>query len=406
MEKIIVSENKIVFIVGIITSTFFSIILGISVLSSLIVGDISSALFCIVVFGFFLMLGIYLLMLYHYHKLRISEEECEYINWLGRKRIFHCKDIRCCEVILSKFLISSVSYRLCDSDKNSLADFKSNMKNASQAIAYFNEKNIAIKSCEANVFVRNSIIHSDENIKEQEIKELGKQMSKTKVKKMKKTIRILSYVHTFLLLIVFVALPIRWVFLIFAISPMLYYFLYLWIYPRMVCEIRKEEKTSWKNSHIKVPFLPILSSIIILLINADTMNLRNEGYFFVLVFIFAIILFIPFVGISKRRDEKIRKGKWILVFLALVAYSFSSMFAWNWISRVKAPVHESAFVVDKKSHRSRNRRDYTIEIRRYNGETTWLTISRSMYETISNKSSVELCKRVSIFGVEYWYVHF
>ncbi|MEG0274281.1 MAG: hypothetical protein RR690_04050, partial [Longicatena sp.] len=87
----------------------------------------------------------------------------------------------------------------------------------------------------------------------------------------------------------------------------------------MVCEIRKEEKTSWKNSHIKVPFLPILSSIIILLINADTMNLRNEGYFFVLVFIFAIILFIPFVGISKRRDEKIRKGKWILVFLALVA---------------------------------------------------------------------------------------
>ena len=71
------------------------------------------------------------------------------------------------------------------------------------------------------------------------------------------------------------------------------------------------------------------------------------------------------------------------------------------------PVHEPAIVMKKEVDRgsSQSMTDYCLDIRMANGSIEHLEVSRALLNNVKQYDIVHVCKRVSIFGIEYWYVH-
>lgn len=120
-----VREKKTVLILGII----FTIIFGAMALVMLGAekADIAGIIFSVILFVIIAVLGLYLVMAYFTHRLKVfADGECVYVSFIGKKTSFTCKDIARIE---QKYMSRVISLRLRDASGKCVAKVESNMIN-------------------------------------------------------------------------------------------------------------------------------------------------------------------------------------------------------------------------------------------------------------------------------------
>ncbi|MCC0666231.1 hypothetical protein [Clostridioides sp. ZZV15-6597] len=217
------------------------------------------------------------------------------------------------------------------------------------------------------------------------------------IEKEKKVTRIIRYFLTTLSIIALFT-PVKIKFSIYISILLFSWMMYLCLYPKMLLEIPKTKESI--KYHIPFPLTACVLSMLILLLSTSSLNTpNNERFSF--AGIYMIVLLIPYalVLIIKKRHET--KLKTLLVTLSTFILSFSTTPALNYITTLDKPEFELVTVVDKEINPSRSGNDYYLKINVKN-KIKKMKVSNNMYDSTNKNNSIQLCKRKSIFGYEYW----
>lgn len=219
----------------------------------------------------------------------------------------------------------------------------------------------------------------------------------TAIEKERKVTRIIRYSLTTLAIIAFF-FPIKITFSIYIFISLFCWIMYLLLYPKMPIEMPK--KRDLRRYYIPFPFTACILSILILLLLTNLLYTSTKERFS-FVFIYMIILFVPYILMLILK--KIRETKFVilLVLFSTFILSFSTTPALNYVATLDKPKIEFVKVLDKVSISSRSGKEHYFKIE-VNNEIKRMKVSNKMYKSTNKNKLVQLCKRKSIFGYEYW----
>ncbi|EQF24394.1 putative membrane protein [Clostridioides difficile CD160] len=219
----------------------------------------------------------------------------------------------------------------------------------------------------------------------------------TAIEKERNIAHIIRYTLTTLAVIAFF-LPTKIKFSIHIFVSLFCWIMYLLLYPKMPMEMPK--KRNLRKYYIPFPFTACVLSIMLLLLSTNLLYTSTKEKFS-FVFIYMIILFVPYV--LMLISKKIRETKFIilLVLFSTFILSFSTTPALNYIATLDNPKTEFVKVIDKVSISSRSGKEHYFKIEVGN-EIKRMKVSNKMYKSTNKNKLVQLCKGKSIFGYEYW----
>lgn len=383
MNEIKVYETKIPFIVGIIDMIIFTLFLLFFLIFVSYDSSILEIIIYITIFSSFDLLGLFLILSYYNRKLIIYPNYISYTTTFNNTHTFYLQDIN---IIESK---RTGSFHIISKDNKKLASFESNMINAKKAIQYFHENAIT--------FYEKKIDNTAIQLENQYIK------SKWNQKQIKKEAKIVKIINYFLssFIILSILLPSKIGLSIMLFTVLFFYFIYLYLYPKMTFNYSNKKKVN--RYHIAFPFLSTLLSMWVLIMISITIN-SNIIDFFTFVFIYSIILSIPYFFILIIRKRKERISKILLVIGSVFIISFSTTHPLNNVLTFKPSKHELVKVLDKEKHHLRRFNHYYLKVNR-NGEIEKIEISSKLYKTVNINDNVKICMRESIFHFQYYVVH-
>lgn len=220
------------------------------------------------------------------------------------------------------------------------------------------------------------------------------------IEKEKKITRIIRYLLTTLAIIALLT-PVKIKFSIYIFILLFSWMMYLWLYPKMLIETPKAKES--RKYHIPFPLTACILSMLVLLLSTSSLNTpNNERFSFSGIYMIVLLIFYVLVLIIKKRHET--KLKILLVTLSTFILSFSTTPALNYITTLDRPEFELVTVVDKEISPSRSGNDYYLKIN-INNKIKKMKVSNNMYNSTNKNNSIQLCKRKSIFGYEYWTLH-
>ena len=334
----------------------------------------------------------------------MTEEECMYRSMFGKRYIFYFQDIQK-GVFNPKNM--ECQYRLYGYNGKCLAKFESNMRGASSAyvLSFLKEHGILVEKNTKLNFIEKYTLKSERGDAEQEIIDIQKKWGIEKINDLKKVFRCIQVANVVLLAISVIFLSLRETFIMTALTPMFWFGVYLFIYPMMVAEFHIKDKSLWRQTHMEMPYIPVFLSMLICVVNIEYINIQNYDYFLVLVFIFTFILLGIFIIVAYFRQGTVKIIKVFCVFITMLTYSYIFSYAYHWVLRVQEPMHETVKVIEKRKTSGRSGNSYYFTVNLHDGTTIELNVSSSVYKAAVEDENVQLCKRESVLGVKYWYVH-
>jgi len=102
-----------------------------------------------------------------------------------------------------------------------------------------------------------------------------------------------------------------------------------------------------------------------------------------------------------------RYGRFFMVLPCIILFCtiFAEVPYVNWACTVQAPQYEYAVVTEKEADKgARSRSYYYINVKMHDGSTARLRIVSALFSQVQPNDSVTVCRRKSVFGVEYWFV--
>ena len=173
--------------------------------------------------------------------------------------------------------------------------------------------------------------------------------------------------------------------------------MYVWLYPRL--SINATKQTPF---YIKLPMAAFVLSFMILGFTALSFHYPDHQWIY-FGLICTIILLIPYFVIVRLRKRQERKIRILLVICAAFIIAFFTTPALNYLATFNLPVHDEVQVIDKKISTGRFSSHYLIV--QIGEENLRMNVSSSLYESTNISDTVLLCRRTSIFGVQYWTLH-
>lgn len=382
MKRIVIKENKILLIVGIIDALFFGFCLIFSIIDAISSHDLVQIVLCGVIFGSFTFLGIGLILDALLRCIVITQKECYSRSFYGVKKYFNYTDISYC---LMNIKNNYIQYCLYCSNHQKLASFEDNMIGSKDLISHFMKHNIPIQKKYSHTFQTEKTKTS--------MRSHGNSLNQ---QQMKKRLRILKIICVVLMLVSLFYFNHSIKLMIYLIIPLIWYGLYIYFYPTMFFD------TSSESSYLGFPYIIVGIDIIVLLKLSYMANIQNMSCFFWMIAIMTIVLFVPFLIVYHHSKKLTRL---LGVVMALMVYSFVSCYSWNWLF-CKDIIHEQVQVVDfKEIHTTKGGSSYYLYIDTSQQKHVKLECSKNIYENAKQTHHVVLCQRKSIFDISYWNVH-
>lgn len=398
MKRIEVRESKIPLIVGILDFIVFFIFLVCFSIASLSDNAFVAAIFCIMIFGGFCFLGIYLIISYFRRRLILYDNYFTYTKTLGKTKTYEYYEI---SSIQTMFNTVNIQLKIYNKNDKKIVSIENNMLGYEQAIDFFLEKNINIDNADIEKYgnkIDKIRKKNDDNKKNEEnyIK------NRWTIQQIKKEIQFMK-IFNIIIIVCFVMslfLPIKTDFMINLIIIVFIYCLYLHFYPKMVLEIKDKSK----SYRIPFPFLCFCLIMLHFLFSTETIN-EKGNMIFLYSLIFSIIIFIPFILNCLIKKIKTYKLKTIIIFILIFTTSFSVVRPINYILTFKTPTHETVTIIDKYSNRNRKSgRSYYFKII-LNNEKTDVEVSKNIYNKKEINDNVQICNKESILGYKYFTIH-
>lgn len=381
---IVVRENKVPLVLGWVLAVF-GVVIGIIFALTDSDGLVGFLLLEVPV----LLAAIGCFMDYYLRRLTIEGSECCYRTMFGRSRYFTVRDIKSVRLVTrgyDKFI------SLVDGQDQVLVRLEKNMVGADELLFYLEKRNIPIGESDKTPF--NMPEYYEDTAKD------GEQFYQTPV--WKKRIRILrnilAVVGILLFFVTWLILPptlSAWAYLGY---PLVLYVFYLVFHGAITVGRPNVASKEWKKSHITLPLLGFALLLIRALHDYDLFSFRGFNPF-ALFPIVAVLLIVPYFLIVRPKSKVVG----ICAVLLIAAYSMSVPTYINVALTTGSPEHEVAVVTQKEEYRAR-RFEYTYEISVYPQNKTF-EVDSGLYASVDEGDVVYICKRTSIFGVEYWRVH-
>ena len=381
---IVVHENKVPLGLGWV-AVIFGVAVGI--IYALTGGDGFVGILLIEVPTF--LAGILLFMDYFLRRLTIEDSACCYRTMFGRCRFFAVQDIKSVRLYTRGF---DVFISLIGEQEQLLARLESNMIGIEELLTYLEKRKIPIVESEKPPF--DNLDYYEDTAKD------GEQFYQTPA--WKKVIRILrnllAVTGILLFLVTWLILPpplSAWLYIGY---PLVLYVFYLVFHGAITVGRPTAPSKEWKKSHITLPCL----GLVLLLIRA----LADARLFYFCGFdplvwapVVAVILMIPYFLIVRPKS----KALCCCVVGIIAAYSMTVPAYINVALTKGSPEHEIAVVMEKESYRS-GKWTHKYKVYLYPQKETF-EIDSGLYESVEEGDVVRVCKRTSVFGLEYWRIH-
>ncbi|WP_300276305.1 hypothetical protein [Peptacetobacter sp.] len=179
--------------------------------------------------------------------------------------------------------------------------------------------------------------------------------------------------------------------------------LYIYLYPKMIIELPKNDKNSKYHYEFPVSAGPI--ALLALYTSPKLKYEDNSGIIFVIVYY--LILICIYFAMLKIKNIKEKKGKMLLVILGMSLLIVSTYNHINNALTFSKKDHEFVTALSKESNKSSSKgmtRYYLNVI--IDGEKEDVEIPSYLYYDLDNfPKQVIKCNRQSIFGCKYYKIH-
>lgn len=409
MQPIIVRENRVPFFLGVLLLGVGMVFFFLVFWSDLNGNDTVSAGYVLV--GICALLGLLMLLDHRLRRLVIDGENCCYRTMFGRKRRFTLQEIGHIKIIVS----ADLTIRLFDRAGRKLLRLEGNMIGADEALALFDRLGIPVEQKMSSLRAANAEARQEEKEAAQRDLEAAWAecpyfyQSPQWVRRIRILLNLMNIAGIVLAVLAWLRMSMRSAGLVYLLCPLTFYAVYLAFHRIIVFSVPKGTpkgtKKKWLSSHVKFPWTALCLMLLFSLRDAGVINFRNTWSMFLFIPAAAAVAIVPFLLIVRRPRPKgvVLAG----VVCAALCYGFISMYYLNWVCRIQPPEHESAVVlqtgVDKGGYRSAT--SYHLELLRSDGSTEKLEVYPSLLKKVQRLDTVQICKRTSVFGIEYWYVH-
>lgn len=379
MDNYVVREPKLPLLVGILGSIFFtplyigcivySIYYSLNFLDFLGLAAVFTLSIGLLYFGSF-----YLILSYFRRKLVIDGGMLSYTPAIGRTRSFHYSDIK--QITLD----IQTSVKLISHEGKRLAVFELNMLESVPALSYL--ESLGIPAKKSRLAERLSE-RKPARVKEEKDYILSHWDEETIIRE-KKVCRIIYFALVALFLLAFL-MPQNLKLTCFILIPHFCYGMYLFLYPKMT-----SERT---DSHqISFPFFLCLIDLLFLFKFGKTLNMKYTAFFV----IYSLILTSCYLLTLLIRKRKEHIGKFLSVLFAVVLLSLLSSPVINVVTTFEQGNYETVRVLGFE--RFGDEHHLVVEVQ---GTSQSFVVSGELFSSVAENDSITLCRRQSIFGVEW-----
>lgn len=384
MDNYIVREPKLPLLIGILGTIFFTPLyigcITYSIYYSLNFLDFLglAAIFTLSI-GLLCFCSIYLILSYFRRKLVISNGFLSYTPAIGRTRSFHYSDIE--QITLD----IQTSVKLISREGKRLAVFELNMLESVPALSYL--ESLGIPSRKSRLLAQQLSERKPARIKEEKDYILSHWDEET-ITREKKVCRIIRFILAALFLLAFL-MPQNLKLICFILIPHFSYGMYLFLYPKMTLE-----RTD--SFQISFPFFLCLIDLLLLFAFGQTLNMEYMAFFV----IYGLILtgFYLLTLLFRKRKEHI--GKFLSVLFAVMFLSLLSSPVINVVTTFEPGSCETVRVLGLETHSSRFGVEYQLVVE-VQGISQSFVVSKKLYSSVAENDSITLCRRQSVFGVEW-----
>lgn len=417
MYGVIVRENKIVAIVGILNAAAGVIFLILSVGSGAKKRNISQSFFCSLIFGGMLVLGLLMLASYFLRRLCLGYTDCYYQTMFGRKTGFALRDIKKVE---QKTKLGEMMLILWGSNGKRLAQVEMNMKNAEKILPFLKE--YQLPAIERDPVWKNK--ENWENMKKMYgdykrstyYPERQRNYRKVMEKEWGNNPAVYQSVgrisHTRLQARILNVLGIMAVFIWgesfekasiwFMLYPLLIFGFYI-AFPRvLIWDINTRNTEKEKRDYVQMPVIGLGVTLYCGILKLAGINVEDTWKMAAFGIALSVVL-VAFLLLLFKRKRILELG---IPICFLCIYCFISSYYWNCALAFGEPEHIQAEVVEKRTSDGGNSSDhYYFKLRTGDGKENEAEVIHSLYESTRKGESVLICRHESIFGIHYYYVH-
>lgn len=384
MDNYVVREPKLPLVIGILGAVFF---IPLYILGMIYTARISSnigeflgltAIFTLS-FGLLCFVSIYLILSYFRRKLVISDGTFSYTPAIGRTRSFHYSDIK--QITLD----IQASVKLISHEGKRLAVFELNMLGSAPALSYLESLGIPSKKSRLAQCLS---ARKPTRIKEEKEYILAHWDQETIIRE-KKLCRIIYFALAALFLLALL-MPQNLKLACFLFIPHFCYGMYLFLYPKMTVE-----RTD--SYQISFPLFLCLIDAIFLFSFGKTLNMEYTVFFIIYNLILTCFYLLTLL-IRKRREHI---GKFLSVLFSVMFLSLLSSPVINVVTTFEQGNLETVTILELKIHQSSHsgtKYQLVVEVQ---DKPQAFVVSRELYSSVATGDSVTLCRRQSVFGVEW-----
>lgn len=416
MYSLIVRERKILAVFGTLCSLICAGFLIFIVRDGVNKHDTAQILIGGFVFGAMMLLGLAMLMSCALRRLCLGYNGCYYRTMFGRKREFKLQEIAGieCKIVLGDLLI--IFY---DADGRRLARVENNMINADKIFPFLDDYRLpalkrGISGKHAGSWLQMQKKY-DKQLKSRYYPDRQREKRKRIeeewsgnpafyenpewIRRIRRYARILNVVGV----IAFLAAvwgSARTEALCYVLYPLAIWVFYLIFHRVLYWDIKTINPRKLKEQYVGMPYLPMIFLLMYAIIRLDSMNIEEMwkmavlGAVLALGMIFSMRLIRAGGGYAELA---------IPVFIIFM-YCFTGMHYWNGALAVGEPEYIRTEIVEERKSEGTKSDSYYFTLRTEEGEERELSVSGNMYMEAGTGDCVWMCRRVSVFGIHYYYV--
>lgn len=379
MDNYVVREPKLPLLIGILGNVFFIPLYIVSIVYSVYISPnflelLGMAAIFTLSFGLLCFCSFYLILSYVRRKLVINGGMLSYTPAIGRTRSFHYSDIA--QITLD----IQTSVKLKSHEGKRLAVFELNMLESVPALSYL--ESLGIPAKKSRLAERLSE-RNPARVKEEKDYILSHWDEETIIRE-KKVCRIIYFALAALFLLSFL-MPQNLKLACLIFIPHFCYGMYLFLYPKMT-----SERTD--SYQISFPFFLCLIDLLLLFTFGKTLNMKYTAFFV----IYTLILTGCYLLTLLIRKRKEHIGKFLSVLCAVLFLSLLSSPAINAVTTFEQGSCETVRVLGFE--RFVDEHHLVVEVQDISQS---FVVSGELSSSVAENDFVTLCRRKSIFGVEW-----
>lgn len=188
--------------------------------------------------------------------------------------------------------------------------------------------------------------------------------------------------------------------LILVAIPLATYALYIRYYPYAYIDISSEKG---KKEALRMPSMGACIALFICLLITKDYNC-DFGILALMTVCLTVILSVPYIIKSFIAGIPQRLGRKISVIFTVLAISFAITLPVNLLLTFEIPTYTSIVITNKKIHRSKHTKDYTL-YGNFNGKEEQFNVSEDLYDITSIGDLRTVCISRSALGLEYYAIY-